>query len=572
MDILKMRSMLSQGKTIYDLPLKVTYYARVSTELEQQLNSLDSQVMYYEKLIKSVPNWTFVTGYVDEGISGASVKKRDDFLRMVKDAKADHFDLILTKEVSRFARDTLDSIQYTRELLSYGIGVFFETDNINTFDPDAELRLTIMSSLAQEELRKLSQRVKFGNRRSLEKGRVGGSSNILGYKKDEGKLVIVEEEAKIIRAIFELYVYEDIGTQKLSQRLFEEYGYTNSKGNPIHSANIRDIIRNPKYKGYFCGNKGETVDFRTKKRVNHSKDEWIIYKDNEKVPPIVSEDLWEQANAKISARGKKHSSDDKTVYVQRFPLSGKLQCCHDGCTYVRGNWKLKEGKRVYWGCDTYRKYGKSRINGCRSPLLYESELVEAFKPIIKNIINNKDKILEEVLKVLNESNITTDYQREKDNINKQIADLEKQKDNLFNMRSNNEISAEEFAKYRNKYNSKIETLNSAFDKIVAMEENVKTSFDSVESLRDTIEKIVKINDDSVLSIASSLFEKIVVETIHEETGNKKAILHCQLKLKGDRGFNLNLSQLSLLMMSDVRICCSKWEEFGLYSSIYRCRN
>ena len=270
MDILKMRSMLSQGKSIYDLPLRVTYYARVSTELEQQLNSLDSQVMYYEKLIKSVPNWTFVNGYVDEGISGASVKKRDDFLRMVRDAKADCFDLILTKEVSRFARDTLDSIQYTRELLTYGIGVYFETDNINTLDPDAELRLTIMSSLAQEELRKLSQRVKFGNKRSLEKGRVSGSNNILGYKKNEGKLVIVEEEAEIIRTIFELYVYEDIGTQKLSHKLFEEYGYTNTKGNPIHSSNIRDIIRNPKYKGYFCGNKGETVDFRTKKRKIHS--------------------------------------------------------------------------------------------------------------------------------------------------------------------------------------------------------------------------------------------------------------------------------------------------------------
>ena len=552
MDILKMRSMLSQGKSIYDLPLRVTYYARVSTELEQQLNSLDSQVMYYEKLIKSVPNWTFVNGYVDEGISGASVKKRDDFLRMVRDAKADCFDLILTKEVSRFARDTLDSIQYTRELLTYGIGVYFETDNINTLDPDAELRLTIMSSLAQEELRKLSQRVKFGNRRSLEKGRVSGSNNILGYKKNEGKLVIVEEEAEIIRTIFELYVYEDLGTQKLSHKLFEEYGYTNTKGNPIHSSNIRDIIRNPKYKGYFCGNKGETVDFRTKKRKIHSKDEWVIYKDNETVPPIVSEELWEQANAKLDARGQKHSSNDKTVYNQRFPLSGKLQCSHDGCTYIRGNWKLKEGRRVFWGCDTYRRNGKSRMDGCKSPLLYEAELVEVFKPIIQNIINDKEGILEEILKILNEASITTDYQKEKDKITKQIVDIEKQKDNLFNMRSNNEISAEEFAEYRNKYNSKIETLNSAFDKIVAMEENVKTSFDSVESLRDVIENIVEINDDSVLSIASSLFEKIVVETNHENNGNKKAVLHCQLKLEGDKRYNLPLSQLSLLLRSNER--------------------
>ena len=195
------------------------------------------------------------------------------------------------------------------------------------------------------------------------------------------------------------------------------------------------------------------------------------------------------------------------------------------------------------------------MDGCKSPLLYETELVEAFKPIIQNIINDKEGILEEILKILNEASITTDYQKEKDKITKQIVDIEKQKDNLFNMRSNNEISAEEFAEYRNKYNSKIETLNSAFDKIVAMEENVKTSFDSVESLRDVIENIVEINDDSVLSIASSLFEKIVVETNHENNGNKKAVLHCQLKLEGDKRYNLPLSQLSLLLRSNERICC-----------------
>jgi site-specific DNA recombinase len=558
MDILKLRSMLSQGKSIYDLPLRVTYYARVSTELEQQLNSLDSQVMYYENLIKSVTNWTFVKGYVDEGISGASVKKRDDFLRMIRDAKMGCFDFILTKEVSRFARDTLDSIQYTRELLLYGIGVFFETDNINTLDPDAELRLTIMSSLAQEELRKLSERVKFGNKRSVEKGRVSGSSNILGYKKDNGKLVIVPEEAEIIKKIYELYVYDNIGTTKLSHKLFEEYGYTNSKGNPIHASNIRDIIRNPKYKGYYCANKGETIDFRTKKRKLHSKDEWILYRDNENVPQIVDEELWNQANEKIDARGKKHSADDKSVYTGRFPLSGKLQCSHDGCTYIRGNWKLKNGKRIYWGCDTYRRNGKAKSNGCNSPLLYEDELVQAFRPIIRNIIDDKESILEEINTLLNEASHTTNYQNEKSKISKQIIEVEKQKDNLFMMRSSNEISSEEFAEFRNKFNSKINALNEAFDKIVALEENAKTSFESVQSLRNVIESITIKNDDSVLSIVSSLFEKIIVETNHTNTGGKKAVLHCQLKIEGDKRYNLPLQGLTLLFKSNERFCGTKW--------------
>ena len=568
MEILKLRSLLSQGKTIYDLPLRVTYYARVSTEMEQQLNSLGSQVMYYEKLIKSNPNWTFVAGYVDEGISGASVNKRDDFLRMINDAKNDTFDLILTKEVSRFARNTLDSIGYTRELISYGVGVYFESDNINTFEPDAELRLTIMSSLAQEEIRKLSERVKFGYKRSVEKGVVAGSNNILGFRKEKGKLVIIEEEAEVIRKIFELYVYEGIGTTKLSYELYNKYGYKNSRGKPIDPANIRDIIRNPKYKGYYCANKSETLDFRTKARRINPKDKWIIYKDFENVPPIVSEELWDKANKIIESRGTKHSNDDKSVYTKRFPLSSKLFCFHDGCTFVRGNWKTKNGKKVFWGCDCYRRNGTAKSNGCNTPLLYEKELVEAFKPIIKAIITNQEFILEEIRDLLNESNLQANYKLEKEKISNQIINIEKQKDELFNMRSNNEISSKEFSDYREKYNSKIDALKLSYDKIVGMEQNIKTSSSSIEGLKNTINGILDVNDDSVLEIASSLFEKVIVETQRDKDEGKKAVLHCQLKLADTERHNLSLSQLSLLLKGSEGICCSIGEKFNMYTSVF----
>ena len=148
-------------KSIYDIPLRVTYYARVSSETDEQLNSLDNQVSYYEEFIKRNAKWSFVAGYVDEGISGISTKHRENFNRMIDDAADDNFDLVITKEISRFARNTLDSIQYTRQLLSCGVGVFFQNDNINTFDEDSELRLSIMSSIAQDELRKLSSRASY---------------------------------------------------------------------------------------------------------------------------------------------------------------------------------------------------------------------------------------------------------------------------------------------------------------------------------------------------------------------------------------------------------------------------
>ena len=163
MDILTIRSQL-KTKSIYDIPLRVTFYARVSSETDEQLNSLDNQITYYEDFIKKNRAWTFVPGYVDEGLSGISTKKRKHFNEMIDDAKNGTFDLIITKEISRFARNTLDSLQYTRELLSLGVGVFFQNDNINTLNEDAEFRLTIMTSIAQDELRKLSARVKFGHR------------------------------------------------------------------------------------------------------------------------------------------------------------------------------------------------------------------------------------------------------------------------------------------------------------------------------------------------------------------------------------------------------------------------
>ena len=163
MDMINIRALL-QTKSIYDIPLRVTFYARVSSGTDEQLHSPDNQIAYYEDFIKKNPAWTFVPGYVDEGLSGISTKKRKHFNEMISDAKDGAFDLIITKEISCFARNTLDSLQYTRDLLSYNVGVFFQNDNINTLNEDAEFRLTIMTSIAQDELRKLSARVKFGHR------------------------------------------------------------------------------------------------------------------------------------------------------------------------------------------------------------------------------------------------------------------------------------------------------------------------------------------------------------------------------------------------------------------------
>ena len=220
MDILNIRTLL-RTKSIYDIPLRVTFYARVSSDTEEQINSLDNQISYYEEFIQKNEKWTYVPGYVDEGLSGISTKKRKHFNEMIADAKEEMFDLIITKEISRFARNTLDSLQYTRELLGWGVGVFFQNDNINTLDEDAELRLTIMSSIAQDELRKLSSRVKFGHQQAIKSSVVLGNSRIFGYKKEDKRLVIDESQAPMVRDLFRLYATGEYSMKQLDRYIWQ---------------------------------------------------------------------------------------------------------------------------------------------------------------------------------------------------------------------------------------------------------------------------------------------------------------------------------------------------------------
>lgn len=257
MDILSIRQQL-KIKSLYDIPLRVTFYARVSSESDEQLNSLGNQIQYYETMIRKNTAWTFVPGYIDEGLSGISTKHRENFNRMIDDASADQFDLILTKEISRFARNTLDSIQYTRQLLNHGVGVFFQNDNINTFDEDSELRLSIMSSIAQDELRKLSSRVKFGHQQAIKNNVVLGNNRIFGYRKDKKRLVIDEEQAPMVRELFQLYASDQYSMKQI-ETLFWEKGYRNLNGKKIAHSTMANMISNPKYKGYLYNAKRRHV-------------------------------------------------------------------------------------------------------------------------------------------------------------------------------------------------------------------------------------------------------------------------------------------------------------------------
>ncbi len=381
MDIHSVRQML-RTKSIYDIPLRVTYYARVSSESDEQLNSLGNQITYYEDFIKRNPAWTFVPGYIDEGLSGISTKRRENFNRMVDDAGEDKFDLVITKEISRFARNTLDSIRYTRQLLASGVGVFFQNDNINTFDEDSELRLSIMSSIAQDELRKLSSRVKFGHQQAIKQNVVLGNSRLFGYRKDNRRLVIDEEQAPMVRELFTLYA-TDAYSMKQIETIFWSKGYRNLNGKKIAHSTMSGMIANPKYKGYYVGNKVKVVDMFTKKQKFLPPEEWVMFKDEtgEIVPAIVSEELWEQANAVLRRRSEDVKNRQGICNHQNL-LTGKLFCTHCGTPYYRRESKDKSGNQnSKWVCSGKINNGKG---SCCSFPIYEDEI----KPLLFEVFRD----------------------------------------------------------------------------------------------------------------------------------------------------------------------------------------
>ena len=565
MDLYTIRNMLSQGKSIYDLPLRVTFYARVSTDRYEQLNSLENQVMYFENFIKEQENWTFVDGYVDEGISGTSVKKREDFLRMVDDAKKKKFDLILTKEISRFSRNTLDSIKYTQELLSCGVGVHFLSDNINTFQPDSELRLTIMSSIAQEEIRKLSERVRFGYKRSVEKGIVPGSNNIYGYTKNKGKLVIDEEQAKFIRLIFETYVSENIGVHRLGFKLFEEYGVTNYSGKPIAGTVIKNIIRNPKYKGYFCAHKETTVDYHDRKRKRFKRDEWIVYKDNETCPPIVSEELWDKANEILDARSKKHDQINKNNKYNKFPFSGLMHCHFDGATFVRGTYQIGKGdrsrRRKFWACNNYRIHGKKKTEGCNSPVLYYEELVEVCKKILNMILVCQDDLISEINDMIGDIRNKKDYKKEIKLIDEKLFKTNNEKKELIMMRMRKEIDLKEYNSLKDDLDEKINSLEENKRKLIEEEQNEQSSEKNFEEFKKKINDMVLSDDEKILEIAQVFFEDIRVESIKDDETDQKVILHAKLNVSNREDDTFDFNKFLLLFctrqgccFNDSRLC------------------
>lgn len=498
MKFYKVRQYLQEGKNINDINLRVTFYARVSTLEIEQLNSLDNQITYFKDYIKSNSNWTYIDGYIDEGISGSTVVKRKNFLKMINDAKEDKFDLIITKEVSRFSRNLSDSIKYTQILMQNDVGVYFQTNGINTYDPNSEFILNMMGSVAQEEVKRLSSRVKWGHKEAIKKGRVLGSNNIIGYTKNNATLVIEPNEANKIKEIFKLYATGKYGFTKLALILYNK-GIKNSKGNIYDKDTLKRIIENPKYKGYYRGHTTEIIDYKTKKRINISKEEQIIYK-SDKIPKIVSEELWNKANKVLEERRTEIKSNSHNS-IKKYPYTSKIICGNDGCKYSRmtnKNNKLKPR----WACCNYIKY---RLNVCKSPIIYECDLDNIFINILKKLFN-----LNDIIKTLADYYINCKNNIEYDTV---ISDIENdikkinlKKEKILDLLINNIITNNEYKEKNNNYNNDISIIKKKID--ILKEEKNKKSITPQKLINEVKEKLEY--KDILEDFINTFLEKVIV--------------------------------------------------------------
>ncbi len=523
--------MKMERKTIFDLPIRVTYYARVSTTREEQENSIENQIMFFEDMIKNNGNWSYVDGYVDR-IRGESAVNREQFMKMIEDAENGKFDLILTKEVSRFARDTIDSLTYTRELLRKGVGVFFQNDNLCTIDTDSEMRLTIMSSIAADEVRKLSERVRWGHKRSIEKGAVMGNSRIFGYDKNDCKLVINESEAEMVRLIFQLYSTGTYSGRKIEDILYDK-GYRGRNGTRIHHNTISGIIQNPKYKGYFCGNKVRIVDYRTKEQRFLPEDEWIMYKDEtgETVPAIVDEDVWNKCNEifrerSTAIKSRERSFKDKSVFT------GKIWCASHEKPYWRTSYSnsVSLGKPIYqWICSE-KKRGSAK--SCVSFAIMEAELYEMLSDFFQDVTENIEDYIKTFLQIYNDADMKQNAAKEIASLQARIEKEMRKKEKLLDLYTDDKIQKEEFTKRNDTANIIISDLEEAIRQIKSrygQSEDYANELKKIEEyFRTSYNPDCKMDKEQIDDMVSVVIDRIDVLPM------SKTEMRLEIKLKTGR--------------------------------------
>ncbi len=478
---------------------RVAAYARVSTDSDEQLGSYEAQVEFYTRYIKGNPDWKFVSVYTDEGLSGTGTKKREGFNRMVRDALDGKIDLILTKSVSRFARNTVDALTIIRKLKEKGIEVYFEKENIRTLDAKGEMMITLMSSLAQEESRSISENVTWGKRRAMEEGKFSMVYKyFLGYEKGEDGLPkIVESEAAIVREIYRRFL--DGKTVRSIAEYLTDQKIPTPKGKEKWSVStIMSILQNEKYKGDALLQKTYTADFLTK-NIKKNKGEVPQYYIQNSHPAIISQGTFELVQQEIERR-----RPNRRQLYRNSPFAAKIICAECGGFYGRKVWHSNSEKyrKSIWRCNN--KYS-NKEDVCATPNLLEEEISGAFVTAVNQLLAQKDQHLKRLNKLLKSLTDTSILDKELEAAKEKHGRL---LDGLRAYMAENTRIIQDQEEYNRKFTEMDAECKKAEEETAALQKHILDQLAEKEKTRRSIEALEK-SENIIQNFDENLWNTLV---------------------------------------------------------------
>jgi DNA invertase Pin-like site-specific DNA recombinase len=490
--------------------LRVAAYCRVSTDSEEQKLSYDSQVTHYRQLVSNNPEWDLVEIYTDEAISGTQINNRIGFQKMISDALDDKIDLIVTKSISRFARNTLDTLKYVRLLKERNVAVLFEKENINTLTMNGEMLLVILSSLAQQESESISANVKMGLKMKMKRGEMVGFNGCLGYDYDSDKkiLTVNEREAEVVKYIFRRYV-EGVGCYVIAKEL-TQLGYKTKRGNSNWgTSTVTGIIKNEKYKGDLLLGKSFTVDPITHRRLKNFGEEDKYYMENHH-EPIITKEVFEEAQRILTKRSRRKSQEKgikREKYSRKYAFSSMMKCGFCGSTISRRSWHGgSQYKKVVWACVTSTKKGRKYCEHSKS--IKEADIEAAFVDSFNMMCSNHKNVVVEFLKTIEES-IGSDGTAQKiKKISEDIYKYERKLSKLVELNIDGLITKED---YESKYTHIIEKI----EKLKVEQESLDGDYNEQEGLREKINSFKNLfnNNELLTEFDREIFENVIDHVI-----------------------------------------------------------
>ena len=478
---------------------KVAAYARVSTDSEEQLSSYEAQVDYYTRYIQSKNNWEFVEVYTDEGISATNTKRRDGFKRMIKDALDKKIDLIITKSVSRFARNTVDTLTTVRKLKEKGVEVYFEKENIYTLDSKGELLITIMSSLAQEESRSISENVTWGQRKRFADGKVSlPYKHFLGYEKGEdGVPKLVEKEAKIVRLIYRLFLEGKSASAIAHYLTKEEIPTPGGKSNWCLSS----ILKNEKYKGDALLQKGYTVDFLTKKKKKNEGEvpQYYVRNSHEAIISPEVYDLVQEEFQKRAIERAHHSC------VSCF--SSKIVCGECGSYYGSKVWHSNDKyRKVVWQCN-YKFKNKQK---CRTCHLTEEQIKKEFVKAFNNLIENKEEVIKDAESTILSLTDTKDIDDQTSSLKKEMDVIVGLMRSLVRENSRKAMNQDEYNRKYDAYAEKYDELKNALFRLEEKKQDLKVRRDKIKIFVDNLRGFDEVITEFDERLWNTMVERLII--------------------------------------------------------------